>query len=153
MEVFYSRQLADELKFSTAYTYSDFKFDSFTDADGDEFDGNDIPGIPDNLLYFDLSWFGDSGFYAVWSTTFTDALFADNANDARVDSSRVSDIRMGHNGFYGDWEVSSFLGVNNLFDEEYNSNIRINAFGGRYFEPAPDQNAYIGITIRKRFPG
>jgi len=153
VEVFYSRQLADELKFSTAYTYSDFKFDSFTDADGDEFDGNDIPGIPDNLLYFDLSWFGDSGFYAVWSTTFTDALFADNANDARVDSSRVSDIRMGHNGFYGDWEVSSFLGVNNLFDEEYNSNIRINAFGGRYFEPAPDQNAYIGITIRKRFPG
>jgi len=153
VEVFYSRQLADELRFSTAYTYSDFKFDSFTDADNNEFDGNDIPGIPDNLLYFDLSWFGDSGFYAVWSTTYTDALFADNANDARVDSSRVSDIRMGHNGFYDDWEVSSFLGVNNLFDEEYNSNIRINAFGGRYFEPAPDQNAYIGITIRKRFPG
>jgi iron complex outermembrane receptor protein len=153
LEVFYSRQLADELKFSTAYTYSNFKFDSFTNADGDEFDGNYIPGIPENLLYFDLSWFGDSGFYAVWSTTYTDALFADNANDARVDSSRVSDIRMGHNGFYDEWEVSSFLGVNNLFDEEYNSNIRINAFGGRYFEPAPDQNAYIGITIRKRFPG
>ena len=153
LEVFYSRQLTDELKFSSAYTYSDFKFDSFTDADGDEFDGNDIAGIPENLLHFDLSWFGDSGFYAVWSTTYTDALFADNANDARVDSSRVSDIRMGHNGFYDDWEISSFLGVNNLFDEEYNSNVRINAFGGRYFEPAPDQNSYIGITIRKRFSG
>ena len=60
---------------------------------------------------------------------------------------------MGHNGFYGDWEVSSFVGVNNLFDEEYNSHIRVNAFGGRYLEPAPDQNACIGIAIRKRFPG
>lgn len=97
------------------------------------------------------SWFGDSGFYAAWSTTYTDVLFADNANDTRVDSSGVSDIRMGHNGFYGDWEVSSFLGMNSLFDEEYNSNIRINAFGGRYLEPAPDQNAYFGITIRKLF--
>jgi len=54
---------------------------------------------------------------------------------------------MGHNGFYGDWGVSSFLGVNNLFDEEYNSNIRINAFGGRYLEPAPDQNGHIKILL------
>jgi iron complex outermembrane receptor protein len=37
--------------------------------------------------------------------------------------------------------------VNNLFDENYFSNIRINAFGGRFFEPAPDRNIYAGVTI------
>lgn len=151
LEVSYFRQLADELKFSMAYTYSDFEFDNFTDDNGNVFDGNDIPGIPGQQLYFDLSWFGDSGFYAIWNTTYTGELYADNANDTRVGSSSVSDIRVGHNGFYDDWEISSFLGVNNLFDEEYNSNIRINAFGDRYFEPAPEQNAFIGITVRKRF--
>jgi hypothetical protein len=35
-----------------------------------------------------------------------------------------------------------YVGINNLFNESYNSNIRINAFGGRYFEPAPERNIY-----------
>ena len=150
IELSYSRQLAPQIGFTTAYTYSDFVFDRFTNADGDVFDGKRIPGIPKDLLYLDLTWFGESGYYATWDLTYTGDLYADNANQTSVDSSQVSNLRIGYNGFYGDWEVSPFLGVNNLFDEEYNNNIRINAFGGRYFEPAPERNAYIGISIRAR---
>ncbi len=153
IELFYFRQLSDQFRFSMAYTYSDFEFDEFTNADGDEFDGKQIPGIPQDLLHLSFSWNGDTGFYASLDTTYTGELFADNANQAEVDSSNVSDFRLGHNYFVDDWEISSFLGVNNLFDEGYNNNIRINAFGGRYFEPAPEQNAYIGITLRRRFRG
>ena len=63
----------------------------------------------------------------------------------------MTDIRFGYNGYIDDWELSAFLGINNVFDEEYNSNIRINAFGSRFFEPAPEQNAFVGISLRKRF--
>ena len=134
-----------------AYTYSDFTFDRFTDANGDKFDGNHSPGIPQDVLYFDFTWFGDSGFYAKWDVTYTGEIYADNANLTSVESSTVSNLRVGHDVFFDDWEVASFLGVNNLFDEDYNDNIRINAFGGRYFEPAPERNAYIGITVRRYF--
>lgn len=151
IELSYSRQLTQQIGLTAAYTYSDFVFDRFTNADGDVFDGKQIPGIPKDLLYFDLTWFGESGYYATWDLTYTGELYADNANDTRVDSSRVSNLRFGYNGSYGDWEVAPFLGVNNLFDEDYNNNIRINAFGGRYFEPAPERNAYVGISIRTRF--
>ena len=153
LELAYTRQLVEQLSFSLSYTYSDFVFDRFTNDDGDVFDGKQLPGIPQDLLHIGFSWFSDNGFYANWGTTYTGDLYADNANETSVASSSVSDIRFGHNGFYDDWEVASFLGVNNLFDEEYNNNIRINAFGARYFEPAPERNAYIGITIRKRFRG
>ena len=153
VEIAYSRRLAAQFGLSLAYTYSDFVFDRFSNEDGDEFDGNQIPGIPQDLLYLELKWFGGGGFYASWDVNYTGELYADNANENEVDSSKVHNLRVGHNGFYGDWEVSSFLGVNNLFDEEYNNNIRINAFGGRYFEPAPERNAYIGVTVRKRFEG
>ncbi|MCP4469690.1 MAG: TonB-dependent receptor [Gammaproteobacteria bacterium] len=153
LEISYSRQLGEQVNFSMAYTYSNFLFDDFTNAAGDKFDGNQIPGLPEDLLHLGFSWFGDSGFYAKWDTTYTGELYADNANETSVASSSVSNFRLGHNGFYGDWEVSSFLGVNNLFDENYNNNIRINAFGSRYFEPAPERNAYIGITVRRRFSG
>jgi len=153
LELSYTRQLAEQVSFSMAYTYSDFVFERFTDNNGNVFDGNQTPGIPQDLFHVDLSWFGDSGFYATWDTLYTGELFADNANATKVESSSVSNIRLGHNGYYDDWEVSTFLGVNNLFDEAYNNNIRINAFVGRYFEPAPERNVYIGITVRKRFAG
>ena len=151
LELSYTRQPAAQFSFSMAYTYSDFVFDRFTDANGNVFDGKILPGIPRDLLHLGFSWFGDSWLYAKWDTTYTGGIYADNANQTRVGSSSVSNIRLGHNGFYDDWEVSSFVGVNNLFDEDYNNNIRINAFGSRYFEPAPERNAFIGITVRRRF--
>jgi iron complex outermembrane receptor protein len=150
LEVSYGRKLTQQIEMAAAYTYSDFVFDRFSDADGDVFDGNRIPGIPKELLYLDLTWNGQGGYYATWDWTYTGELYADNANDTRVDSSQVSNLRIGYNGNYGEWEIAPFLGINNLFDEDYNNNVRINAFGSRYFEPAPERNAYIGISIRTR---
>lgn len=151
LEISYARQLTQQVKLSGAYTYSDFVFERFTDVNGNVFDGNTLPGIPQDVLHLGLSWFGGDGFYADLDITNNGEIFADNANQTEVDSSLVTNIRIGHNGFYDDWEVSSYLGVNNLSDEQYNSNIRINAFGGRFFEPAPERNAYIGVTVRRRF--
>jgi hypothetical protein len=42
-------------------------------------------------------------------------------------------------------QIIPFIGVNNLFDNQYSGNVRINAFGGRYFEPAPDRDVYAGM--------
>ena len=39
-----------------------------------------------------------------------------------------------------------FAGINNLFDRKYNDNIRINAWGKRYYEPAPMRNFYFGVS-------
>lgn len=151
LEIAYSRKLGSQIELATAYTYSNFVFDRFTDDNGTVFDGNTTPGIPEHLLHVDLSWKSDNGFYSSLNNTYTGELFADNANLTEVDSHVVSDLRMGHNGLYNDWEIETFLGVNNLFDEDYNSNIRINAFGGRYFEPAPERNVFLGFTVRKKF--
>ena len=152
-ELAYFGQLGRGFEVSAAYTYSDFKFVQFRRADGESFDGNQIPGIPKDHFHFEISWFGDTGLYARWNTLYVGTMFADNANQDEIDPYSVSNFRFGYNGFVGDWEISPFAGINNLFDEEYNDNIRINAFGKRYFEPAPDQNAYFGITIRKNFSG
>jgi len=45
----------------------------------------------------------------------------------------------------GKWLIRLYVGINNLYDEDYNNNIRINASGSRFFEPAPDRNFYAGI--------
>jgi iron complex outermembrane receptor protein len=47
-----------------------------------------------------------------------------------------------------DIEFTPYLGINNLFDKEYIGNVRINAFGSRYYEPAPEFNIYAGLNAR-----
>jgi iron complex outermembrane receptor protein len=151
LELAVTRRLGRGMELSAAYTWSDFVFKRFRDESGATFDGNRIPGIPEHLIHVEWSWFAQSGIYVLWDATYTGGFFADNGNEDEVDSYTVSNVRLGYTGFFGDWEVAPFLGINNIFDEEYNSNIRINAFGGRYFEPAPTRNFYVGITIRRNF--
>ena len=151
LELAYSRNLPRNFSLTAAYTRSDFRFTRFTDVRGRNFDGNRIPGIPDQLLYADLGWNGDSGLFARWDMTYTGELYADNANETRVDAFAVSNLRFGYDAIVDAWSVLAFLGVNNLFDEAYNNNVRINAFGQRYFEPAPERNAYVGLKLRRNF--
>ena len=147
------RRFYDQFEFSTTYTYSDFKFNHFKDTSGIIHDGKRIPGIPKNLLNFNLSWSNDSGSYANLDTTFTGEFYADNGNQNKVNSYAVSNLRLGKNFIRNNLNVGFYFGINNIFNEQYNSNIRINASGNRYFEPAPKQNVFFGITVNKKFPG
>ncbi|MGD8430104.1 MAG: TonB-dependent receptor [Ectothiorhodospiraceae bacterium] len=143
-------ELARGLSARLAYTYSDFRFDRFS-TDGQNFDGNTIPGIPRHTAYGELKYRHPSGIYTAVEVQYVDSLYADNANSVTSDAYTVTNIRAGWTRFLERWELSVFGGVNNVFDELYNGNVRINAFGGRYFEPAPDRNLYAGLQVRYNF--
>jgi iron complex outermembrane receptor protein len=49
---------------------------------------------------------------------------------------------------FGSVELKPFFGINNIFNTLYNDNIRINAFGSRFFEPGQERNFYAGVKIR-----
>jgi iron complex outermembrane receptor protein len=136
-----------------AYTYSDFTFDEFIDDSGNDFSGKVIPGVPENLLSADFTYTHPNGLYGQFTTLYVDEIYADNANTVTNDAYAVSDLRLGYTKFIGPWELSPFIGVNNMFDKQYNGNVRINAFGERYFEPAPDRDVYAGLTLRYDFEG
>lgn len=131
-----------------SFTWSDFTFDRFVDDNGNDFSGNELPGLPERFGYFALTYQNDRGFDARLESSYSGSLFANNANDVEVDSFTVTSLRVGYEVSTGSWVLRPFLGINNIFDERYNSNIRINAFGARYFEPAPERNAYAGVTVR-----
>jgi iron complex outermembrane receptor protein len=54
-------------------------------------------------------------------------------------------VRAGDTFLLGRQSLSLYGGIRNLLDEDYSSNIRINAFGGRHFEPAPGRTFYAGL--------
>lgn len=133
---------------NASLTWSDFTFDDFVDDNGNDFSGSDLPGLPEFFGYFGLTYQSEKGFQATFDTRYSGALFADNANNVKVSSYLISGFRASYEFKIGNWLFRPYGGINNLFDDSYNSNIRINAFGGRYFEPAPERNYYAGIVIR-----
>ena len=141
--------IIDGLEFTSAYTYSDFTFDRFQNSPA--LVGNDLPGIPEHLLFLELAYRHDSGFFLIGDIQLVDEFYANNANTDINDSYTVANLRAGFQAGLNGWNISPYIGVNNLFDEEYNSNIRINAVGGRYFEPAPEIHLYGGVNVRYNF--
>lgn len=149
LEVSVVSQPIDGLTMSLAYTYSDFAFTRFIDANGNDFSGNVLPGIPDNLLRAEAMYRHSSGAYASLEAFRAGSFFANNANTETNDSYVVTNLRAGLQDItFNQWAISPFFGINNLNNERYFANVRINAFGGRFFEAAPDRHVYAGVAIR-----
>ncbi len=88
------------------------------------FDGNRIPGIPEHLFNLALDWTHASGLYAGWDLLYAGHFYADNANSVETGDYLVSNLRGGFRWQADRWSLEPFVGVNNLFDERYMSNIR-----------------------------
>jgi len=135
-----------------AYTYSDFEFRDYkTETEDGVFDGNKIPGIPENQVYWDLHYRHPSGPYGFLDLLYVDEMYVDDANTEMNDSYTVVNLRLGHDATYGHWRISPFISINNLFDEEYNSTVIINARERRFFIPAPGTNVYGGFSVAYLF--
>lgn len=131
-----------------SYTWSDFTFRDFSGLGGEVFDGKRIPGVPEHLAHFDLNWQHPSGWYAAADLLYAGAIYADNANTVRSGGYVVSSLRAGYHAKRPGWVFQPFIGINNLFDQAYPANLRINASFGRFYEPAPQRNLYGGMEIR-----
>jgi len=148
IEIATSWVLGSGLSADVSYTWSEFEFDSFVDDDGNDFSGNSLPGLPRHFGYIGLQYESGKGISATLESVYSGKLFANTANTVSVPGYAVANFRVSHEFTRGNWTLRPYLGVNNLFGERYNSNIRINAFGGRFYEPAPVRNLYVGVVVR-----
>jgi len=138
------------LRGTLAYTFSDFTYDRHETPAG-VFDGNRLPGIPRHRLFLEAAYHHPSGFQAVWDAQYVDDFPAADAGTARARAYWVSGLRVGQRVRVAGLELEPYAGVQNLFDRAYDANVRINAFGGRHFEPAPGRSFFGGVRLRWRF--
>ena len=126
-----------------SYTLSKNKFEDFI-INNNNLDDNLIPGIPSQMLDLDLIFKLSRGRSLIISNKLIGERYADNANETLVSSYNLLNIKYSKD-ILSNSEV--FLGLNNAFNQEYFDNIRINAFGNRYYEPAPKRNFYFGVNF------
>ena len=129
------------------YSYSNFEYDEFL-VDDERLDGNQLPGIPKHMGFFGLSYSAVSGFFSTLQLRYVGELFTNDSNTVTDDAYALLNLRIGYEQAWNNFLLAPFFGINNALDAEYNSNIRINAFGSRFFEPAPGINVYGGVKAR-----
>ncbi len=132
---------------TASYAFSDFKYRNFTTPSG-AFDGKALPGIPKHVANIGVRYGTDDGFYASLNTSIVGMQYANDSNDAEVNGYELLHVRTGYLFKYRKAELRPYIGVNNLLDQEYTDNVRINAFGNRFFEPAPGIAVYGGLTVQ-----
>ena len=133
------------MTFSASATWGNFKFRRFANSDGKKLDGNRIPGIPDYQVSAVLEYRPTPALTTKLKLRRVGGRYADDENTARADAFTVLDLRAGWERSLGPHTLHFAAGVNNLLDETYEDNLRINAAGGRYFEPAPERSFFVNV--------
>ena len=136
-----------QFRLSGNYTYSDFQFKDFIAGDN-TFDGENLPGIPIHAGAISLRYIHPKGPFLKLSSQQVGQLFANNSNSVEVDAYNLVNLNAGYEITSPSLTWIPFLGINNLFNATYNDNIRINAFGSRFYEPAPGIHIFGGLRVR-----
>lgn len=139
------------LRITSALTLADYRLRDFTDEQGNDADGNRLPGLPREQWVTEVEWRGGGQRFAALEWQYVGDLYAENSNQTNVSDYWLLGIRAGDSVRIGRQSLNFYGGVRNLLDEDYFSNIRINANADRpveerrYFEPAPGRTFYAGL--------
>jgi iron complex outermembrane receptor protein len=145
MELEFQAKLIKSLDIKLSYNFGDFKFVDY-DLDGESLSGNRLPGIPLRSGFAQIKY-SNQGWHVEYAHRMFSEIFVDNQNTLSAPGFNVGNFRFSKTLIFQGRRVVPYIGINNIFDTNYYDNIRINAFGGRYFETAPGRNYYFGLKF------
>ena len=140
VEVFGSYQW-EQWELQASMTQAQYRF-----TENDTSEGNTLPGIPNSQFFLQVGYTSLQNWQFQLTGEHIGSLYADTDNAVQIEAFQKVRLQGGKTIALGDLELNLFAGINNLFDVRYFDNIRLNAFGGRYYEPAPGRNAFFGLS-------
>lgn len=136
------------LKVWGSYTFSHFRFKDYQKDDTD-LSGNKLTGVAPNTATVALDAATKAGLYLNITANYVDEIPLTDENTIFADSYLVVGARAGwRKQLAKQLALEVFGGVDNLTDEKYSLGNDLNAFGGRYYQPAPDRNYYGGVSLK-----
>jgi iron complex outermembrane receptor protein len=144
IEIALRGDLGGGLAVRSAYTRVDARFDAGL---GEDVDGNRIPGRAP--ARFETQATLDRGAIAAsLDLTWSDEVPVDDAGTQSAPSWFRTDLRVGLTEVRsGRISLAPWVEVGNLTDAGYIGSVTVNAFGGRYYEPAPGRTFTVGFRV------
>jgi iron complex outermembrane recepter protein len=138
------------LKVWSSYTYSHFRFRDYQKNDT-ELSGNKLTGVAPHTLTAGLDMATRFGLYLHLTVNYVDEIPLTDENTVYADAYLIAGARLGLRRELGQrFLLDAFAGAENLTDQKYSLGNDLNAFGGRYFQPASPRNYYGGLSLSYR---
>jgi iron complex outermembrane receptor protein len=134
------------LQFFSAYTLNDFKFGEYR-LGNNNYKGNMLTGVPEEVVIMGLNAELFNHFYLNLNFNYTGSMPLNDANTVNASAYRLWQNKIGWRGSIKNKAIDIFLLTDNLSNEQYSLGNDINAFGGRFFNPAPGRNFLLGCSI------
>lgn len=136
-----------------AYSFIDATFDQTYTANGNTIrQGNVIPGTYRQQFYGELAWKHQPiGFQTAVEARYNSKVYATDTNTASNDAYTIVNLRASLQQTFGNWKVTEYARIENLFDKSFVGAIRVNDTNQRYYEPAPGRNYIVGVKANYAF--
>jgi iron complex outermembrane recepter protein len=114
--------------------------------------GARLPGVPSKQAYAELAWVPGRwwGLDTALEAIYVDQLYVNDRNTDAAPSYAVMNARLGFSQVHGAATWRAFVRVNNLFDRNYAGSVIVGDTNGRFFEPAPGRNWFVGAGVDVR---
>jgi iron complex outermembrane receptor protein len=131
----------------SSYTYNNFKFTDYLVGSSD-FSGNELTGVPKSVSVSGVDLITSWGISLFTSINFTSKIPLNDANDEYAKSYTLLMAKISWRKQLGArTAIEVFAGSDNLLNEKYSLGNDINAFGKRYYNPAPVNNYFGGLSF------
>ena len=106
-----------------------------------------IPGVPGHQGYVGVH-LAHHGFIAEIAAEFASNAWVNFGNTLQSKGHLALDLYVAHQGVtVRGASAQPFVRLTNILNTKYATSIVVNAFGGRYFEPAPGRTAQAGLSV------
>lgn len=140
VEVALGFPITDRLDLWTVYAWQDHRF-----ASADALHDKRIPGVPEHVANAELVWRTPiDGLSARAQGRYAGTMFVDDANTRVNDAYATLDLGLS----FDRPRWSANVTVENVTDERYVADVRVNDNAGRYYAPSPERNVRGGLTWR-----
>lgn len=141
-----SHGFVTKIKSSTAYQYYDFTFEEYSKR-GEDFSGNDVTGVPNHSAFQTLTVELRKRLTTILQYRFINDVPLTDDNEVVAEAYHLLNLKLRYQMNWTKVESRLYGGVENLGGIDYSLGNDLNAFGGRFYQPAPARNFYVGLQL------
>jgi iron complex outermembrane receptor protein len=153
IELSANSDLGSGLNLYGSYTYLRATFnEAFVSNGNNVADGSQLPGVPRNLFYADLSYRHEAtGVFSGVEHRRATKVYANDTNADFAAGYKVTDLRVGITRDLRPFTVQVFGRLNNVFSEKYIAGVAVNSTTGAFYAPAAERNFLLGVSASMKF--
>jgi iron complex outermembrane receptor protein len=140
-------RFVNTLDLNSSLAYNHYRFGDYQ-IDENNYSDNKITAVPDWVWVNTINLGLLNNFGLNVQHQYTSSMPLDDGNSIFAKKFHLLQAKVSWTTkFIKSSSVQFFLGVDNLLNEQYSLGNDINAFGGRFFNPAPTRNYYGGLKL------